>query len=83
MTIDARTFFLIYFAAQNDDLRYPHLGCVEHIESHWAIDDHGCYYLTGQQEPEQPQWPPVIEPGWVVLYGARMGFYQASEWRMQ
>lgn len=82
MKIDCRTFVLMYFAAQTDDLRYPHLGFVAHMEDHWAIDDHACYYLTGQHEPEQPQWPPVIEPGWSELYRG-VNFYQDERWSLQ
>lgn len=92
MQIDIRTFALMYWAAQTDDIRWPNLHMVEHMESHWAIDetvdDAGnkiarCSYVIGEHEPEQPQWPPVIEPGWSHLYRYVAGFTEKEKWLLQ
>jgi len=81
--ISLREFFLHYEGARRDDERWPQLDRRGFMEAHWAIDDYGCYYMSLGQEPEQPQWPPCIEPAWSYLYGKVDGFVEQVKWVMQ
>ncbi len=82
-TITHRQFFLQYEGAKRDDIKWPELERRQDMDDHWCIDNFGCCYIEGNQEPEQPQWPPAIEPGWTELYRKVDGFVECERWLVQ